>query len=548
MNKFVLLSTALAFILPSASYGMEVDPQQHTFKRKYQTAHNQQYNEGPSLKKGKLQPLSNTERLSTPESHRQYLQDAIPSATKSILITSYGVDKEAFEDGGLYDLLADARNRGVKVYIYNIDKKGIDNDTSRFFQECDIAYDVAYTHAKLFAIDDKKVAIGSYNWLSKANSWENATFCLSGEKCKELVPLLWQDLKYYRNLQFGNIKQINQYQNNPQNKVVDTWELDSSTNLCYFHSLDQHRDFIADTFRYAQNSLVFCAPFINGNSEYQEDFEWNLLSKTINRDVHISFACRANDPKLPSFRNYLGTLLQSPFMHLIPLSDFHQKTVIVDDITIAEGSFNWLSASRNEQSEHHNHEVTLLLDGNQSKPFIEDFYKSRVGQEIVKATSTQNPQPNRSNELMKAVEPKFSSWQNNFKSSLNPKNFEILPGYNVGNNGFCVRFDKKNYLKDEWGKTIYFYTEEKAEDAAWELMPKNTKPSLWQNNSSNSHWQKNSKFPSKQNNFEILSGYSFGKNGYCVRFDKRDYLMDDTREIVYFPTKKEAQQAAYECQ
>jgi len=67
-------------------------------------------------------------------------------------------------------------------------------------------------------------------------------------------------------------------------------------------------------------------------------------------------------------------------------------------------------------------------------------------------------------------------------------------------------------------------------------------------NPNNLQWQNNSKYPSKQNNFEIFSGSKFGKNGFCVRFDKKDYLVDERNEIVYFRSEKEAQQAAYECQ
>ena len=33
---------------------------------------------------------------------------------------------------------------------------------------------------------------------------------------------------------------------------------------------------------------------------------------------------------------------------LLNVDSFHLKTLIVDDELIAEGSFNWLSASRNE--------------------------------------------------------------------------------------------------------------------------------------------------------------------------------------------------------
>lgn len=396
IKKCFLTFSSLAFVA-----GFMAQPCQtmdrweaQAFKRKYQPTYNHQYNE-PTLKKPRQQAQpSEITRLSTPEGHRKYLQNAISCATKSILITSHGVDCQAFEDGNLYHLLIDSIERGVKVYVYNIDSKDTDNKTFNFFEKYGIAYDVAYTHAKLLAVDNKMVAIGSYNWLSKSNTWENATLCLSGKECAEFVTFLWEDLKYYRNLQFGNIKQIKLYERNPENQAISFWELGSST-VNYLHTLDSHQVFITEAFQDAKNSLVFCAPFINGKSGYQADFEKKLLRETISRDVHIYFVCRAEDPNLTSFKNYLGDLLKSPFMHVLSLSDIHLKTVVIDDVRIAEGSFNWLSASRDEASDHHNHEVTLMVEGDLSRKFIQDFYQSPVGQEIIKARPVQKPQPNK---------------------------------------------------------------------------------------------------------------------------------------------------------
>lgn len=287
-------------------------------------------------------------------------------------------------------MLADARNRGVTVYLYNIYSKDLDLETYLFFKDLGIAYDQAYTHAKILAVDDTIVAIGSCNWLSKDNSWENASLCLSGEDCSDLVSLLWRDLKYYRNLQFQNYKQIRQYQNNPYNNLAVHYDIDRSTKLTYIHSLDAHLEFIANVFEAARQHIIFCAPFVNPQSGYQEDFEKQLLQHTITKKVHIYFVGRTEDTNFSSFEKYLGELHKSPFVHLILSSDIHLKTVIMDDTIIAEGSFNWLSASRDKASDHHNHEVTLALKGNSAKSLIQDFYQSPIGQVIYEISSSQS--------------------------------------------------------------------------------------------------------------------------------------------------------------
>jgi len=183
-------------------------------------------------------------------------------------------------------------------------------------------------------------------------------------------------------LQYGNLHQINQYKDDPENNEADVWEFDDYTELHYIHSLEAHRDFIFNAFKNAQFKIIIFCPFINSDSGYQHDFTKRLLKRTLSRRVHIYFICRTNDYKLSDFQNYLANLLQSPYMHLITMHDIHLKTVIVDDEMIAEGSFNWLSASREEDSPYHNHEVTLMLSGNGSRDSIKNFYDSDVGREF----------------------------------------------------------------------------------------------------------------------------------------------------------------------
>lgn len=347
----------------------------------------QEHAEFSSTRTRKSRVVSSITRLSTCANHVDCLREGISSATRTILITSYGVNDEAFVNAGLYPLLSEARTRGVNVYIYNIDSKDIDSKISSFFDQQGIRYDAAFTHAKLFAVDECMVAIGSYSWLAKENTWENATLSLSGRECMDLVPLLWKDLKYYRNLQFGNVRHVEEYEDDSQNYDVDTWSIGGSTTLSYIHTLNAHQEFIAEIFKSARRKIIMCSPFISNYPDYQEDFTHKMLNKALRKKVHVYFVCRLDDPKLDRLRHYLRDILTSPFMHLVTMPSIHLKTVIVDDELIAEGSFNWLSASRDEESDAHNHEVTFVLDGEGAAEAIRNFYVSPVGQEITRMSS-----------------------------------------------------------------------------------------------------------------------------------------------------------------
>ncbi len=373
-------------ILPLAA----MDTHERMTKKTYSQAyHNEEQTEVvlTRTRKTKTRVVSNITRLSTSGDHVDCLREGISSATRSILITSYGVNDEAFVNAGLYPLLSEARTRGVKVYIYNIDSKDIDSKISLFFDQQGIFYDAAFTHAKLFAVDECMVAIGSYSWLAKENTWENATLRLSGRECADLVPLLWKDLKYYRNLQFENVRHIEEYEDDSQNYDIDTWHIDSSTTLSYIHTLESHQEFIAEVFKSARRKIIMCSPFISYYPDYQKDFTHKMLNKVLRKNVHVYFVCRSDDPQLDRLCHYLRDVLASPFMHLVTMSSIHLKTVLVDDELIAEGSFNWLSASRDEESNAHNHEVTLVLDGEGAAEAVRNFYTSPVGQEITRGFS-----------------------------------------------------------------------------------------------------------------------------------------------------------------
>ena len=65
--------------------------------------------------------------------------------------------------------------------------------------------------------------------------------------------------------------------------------------------------------------------------------------------------------------------------------------MIMDDTHIAEGSFNWLSASRERFSDYHNHEATFIVDGEAASSLIEHFYQSEVGGTLSRYQDKINP-------------------------------------------------------------------------------------------------------------------------------------------------------------
>lgn len=56
---------------------------------------------------------------------------------------------------------------------------------------------------------------------------------------------------------------------------------------------------------------------------------------------------------------------------LTVLSGIHNKTLIIDRRVLIEGSFNWLSAVRDETSQYNRYETSIVIQAPQCERFID---------------------------------------------------------------------------------------------------------------------------------------------------------------------------------
>ena len=467
-----------------------------------------------------------------------------------------------------------AAKRDVGIYIYY--KKSSQKEyeeLSKIAQYC-VKFEEIDNHSKCVIKDrriasKRTVAIGSYNWLSESvKESSNASMVLTGMFVQGLGADIWDGIRFYQNLKYKNTKGINKFSGSLSAFTTGEYKFEEGEYYYTLSTPEAHETLFNEVIEKAKERVFLFSPFIR-LEKLQNIFTDSLLEGLQKRNVNIKLItlpspCTYFLQEQVDIFSYLDKL-SNRFSHFsyVKHPNFHAKTLLADGDFYCDGSRNCLSSVDDLGHGANNFELSVAVRGKNAKKLIEEFEKTDIGKsvlskELIKGVESKVEDKKRklsfsmeNSPVVENKKPKFSSWQvnsnnsqwqNNSKSSLIPNDFEILPGYNVGKNGFCVRFDKRDYLKDEWGKTFYFPTTRDAEDAALEFMPKSTKPSLWQNNS---YWQHNSKSASKKNNFEIFSGRNFGQKGFCVRFDKRDYLMDEGGEIVYFRTKEEAQQAAY---
>lgn len=333
-------------------------------------------------------PTTLVRRLSTPAEHIDLLKQALAKAEKSLLITSYDISHQALEQINFYDRLEQILIRGVKVYIYYNDCKGADEQALQILDRFPhVKCDEAFTHSKFLCVDDQWVCIGSFNWLSSIKEnyideqIEGSLVSYQHDLNKDLLHDIWDHLRFYRNLQFENYRAAYSFERSERSYTTVIYELEDQSTLEYIPSLDQHCGFLQDMLAQAKHKVVICSPFLSMR-QFLADANQVLLRSLVNRRVSLFILTSNHNSEYQQLVQYLSRI-NCTYLHVINNENFHLKTVIIDDEIIAEGSFNWLSAVRNEESTFHNHEATLLVRGNAADELVQQFYTSPIGQQIL---------------------------------------------------------------------------------------------------------------------------------------------------------------------
>ena len=139
-------------------------------------------------------------------------------------------------------------------------------------------------------------------------------------------------------------------------------------------TLEQHQKSLQKCFKIVQKELIIFSPFLSIKA-IEEDNVITLINETTARGVKITIL---TDKYLDVVRNKLkenSALARKAIMatkaNLIEVNGIHNKTICVDDRILIEGSFNWLSATRDISSPYHRKETSIIIQGAKVKQDIE---------------------------------------------------------------------------------------------------------------------------------------------------------------------------------
>ncbi|MBT0548919.1 AAA domain-containing protein [Riemerella anatipestifer] len=186
-------------------------------------------------------------------------------------------------------------------------------------------------------------------------------------------------------LVFGNMVIFKQGQNTPSSNLAEllytysdndlddtfifsknTLFTDDKDRVHHLTTLDEHRNALKKCFKIATSEIIISSPFISINA-INDDGVSELIKEAINKDIKVTILTDENldmkDGKLKLHSLKGRKLLEESGAKLITYKGIHNKTICVDDKLLIEGSFNWLSASRNVESEFARKEISLVLQG-----------------------------------------------------------------------------------------------------------------------------------------------------------------------------------------
>ena len=151
----------------------------------------------------------------------------------------------------------------------------------------------------------------------------------------------------------------------------------AKTRVVHLDTLEAHRTALAEALREATSSVHITSPFLSEAAVLADNLP-DLIGRAVERGVKVTVytdpqlnGMRSGNPK-PSFLA-ARRLLEKGGAEVLEVRGEHSKTLITDHTVLIEGSFNWLSAVRDERSAYRRRERSLRYEGEGVGELIQDI-------------------------------------------------------------------------------------------------------------------------------------------------------------------------------
>lgn len=133
----------------------------------------------------------------------------------------------------------------------------------------------------------------------------------------------------------------------------------TKTGTRHLSTLEDHRAMLQEAFTSAQKELLIVSPFL-ARRALEEDNVPEMVRDAVTRGVAVEIYSDSTFHNSPGSKTKLGEcveILRQAGAQVSLVERFHNKTLIVDDFILVEGSFNWFSASRSGAHVRQEHSI-----------------------------------------------------------------------------------------------------------------------------------------------------------------------------------------------
>jgi hypothetical protein len=309
---------------------------------------------------------------------------------------------------------------------------------------------------------------------------------LTGSVVSRISKKIWDGIRFYQSLEYENEEGVQKFLQKENVFSPESIDLRAGQFLYTLSTPEAHTEFLQRALETAKTSIFLFSPFIR-LQKLQQVFTQKNLRKVARNNARVILItlpspCDSREEQQEIFTALQGFKEGYGNFSYITYPHFHAKTLIVDQM-ICEGSYNWLSAVKHIDHDANNFEMSIALQGTSADSLLQSFWATSLGTRVIEHT---RPAATSSVKISK-------------KRSL-------VQGVEES----VVQID-----------TVVVEEKRKRKESS-------------------------SSIPESFDSLiRIFSGESFGKQGYCVRFQDRKYLKNLQKSILYFATSQQAKEAAY---
>ena len=153
----------------------------------------------------------------------------------------------------------------------------------------------------------------------------------------------------------------------------------------FLSTLEEHQNILREAFEIADDRIVITSPFISElaiNNDHIKQLIIDAIKRGVQIKVYTDDSLDADIAgNLKDHAEKGRSILMSLFCDFYVVHNIHAKTLIVDDKWMVSGSFNWLSASRDEGRARLEHSIVSKNKSNINKS-LESIYRLDVKRDL----------------------------------------------------------------------------------------------------------------------------------------------------------------------